>query len=87
MAAQLSTAIPVWIAAAIGALLIGILAPAEDYLLWLPVAMAAAVLMTFVIQVATTQKKGLVDRIMLSVGGAILVLAASTGVLSVVAAG
>ena len=87
MAAHLSTAIPVWVAAALGALLIGLFAPTDEFLVWIPVAMAASVLMTFVIQVASTQKKGLVDRIMLSVGGAILVLAAATGVLSLVAAG
>ena len=87
MAVHLSTAIPVWVAAAIGAVLIGLFAPTDQFLVWLPVAMASAVLMTFVIQVSTTQKKGLVDRIMLSVGGAILVLAAATGVLSLLAAG
>jgi membrane protein implicated in regulation of membrane protease activity len=87
MAVHLSTAIPVWVAAAIGAVLIGLFAPTDQFLVWLPVAMASAVLMTFVIQVSTTQKKGLVDRIMLSVGGAILVLAAATGVLSLIAAG
>ena len=86
MAPQLRTAIPVWVASLTAAVLIGTLAPAEEYLSLVPLAMAGAVLLTFVIQIATAQKKGLVDRIMVSFGGVVVILGAATLVLGLIAA-
>lgn len=85
MASQLRTAIPVWVASLIAAVLIGALA-SDRYLSLLPLAMAGAVLLTFVIQIATAQKKGLVDRIMVSFGGVVVILGAATLVLGLIAA-
>jgi hypothetical protein len=71
---------PVWVLVLIGSLFVAALAAAE-YLTWLPVVLAAAVLLTFCIQLALRQKEGFVSRLLLSVSGALVIVAAATGVL------
>ncbi|HEV7956230.1 MAG TPA: hypothetical protein VGP10_03620 [Marisediminicola sp.] len=85
MTSRLATVLPVWGVAAIAALVIGLLVPPEQYLQWLSIAMGVSVLITFCIQVAIVRKEGLVDRVVASVSGAIVILAAATLVLSLVA--
>lgn len=77
--------IPVWVIVAIGAVLVGLLfhrAPIE----WLPIVLFVGVLSTFAIQLARTEKGGLVNRVMASIGGAVVILAAATGVFALIAA-
>lgn len=78
---DLRSVIPIWILAAIGAVLIGVLAPAREYLTWLPIALAAAVLVTFCVQLSLDRKDGLVNRMMASLGGSVVILAIATVVL------
>jgi hypothetical protein len=68
----------VWAAAIVAALVIG-LTVREQYLTWLPVALAGAVIVTFMIQLGIQRKEGFVQRVMVSVAGAMVVLAAATG--------
>ena len=69
-----------WIAALVGAVIVGVFAPAQ-FLTWIPVVAAAAVLLTFVIQLSLQRKEGLVNRIIASVGGVLVILAVTTVVL------
>lgn len=71
---------PVWLAAALGAVLVAVFA-GELFLTWIPVVAAASVLLTFVIQISLQRKEGLVNRIIASVGGVLVILAATTVVL------
>lgn len=82
---RLRTVIPVWAAAVVAAVLIGTIASPDGYLDGVLIAMAGLVVLTFALQVALFEKDGLVDRMMVSVGGGILILAAATLVLSLVA--
>lgn len=82
---RVRTVIPVWAAAVVAAVLIGVVAPPSAYLDWLLIAMAGLVVLTFVLQLALFEKDGLVDRMMVSLGGSILILAAATLVLSLIA--
>ncbi len=86
MTTQLRTVIPVWVASALAAVFIALATPADQYLQWLPIAMAAALLLTFCIQLAIVQKEGLVHRVMLSAVGAILILGAATFILGLASA-
>jgi hypothetical protein len=70
----------VWLAALIGAVLVGAFA-GEEFLTWLPVVAGATVLLTFVIQLALQRKEGLVNRMIASVGGSVAILAVATVVL------
>ena len=80
MSWELRSILPVWLAAAAGAVIVGLFAPDAAFT-WLPVVMAGAILLTFVIQLALQRKEGLVSRVAASVGGAVVVLAVATGVL------
>ena len=79
----LTSVVPVWSLAVIGSVLVGLLAPREHYLAWLPLVLAADVLLTFCIQLAIVQKEGLVDRVMACLGGAVAILGVATVVLGV----
>lgn len=78
------TVLPVWAAVVLGAVIIGVASPAEQYFTWLAVALAAAVILTFVVQLSTLTKVGFVDRVMASAGGSVLILGIATGVLALV---
>lgn len=84
MAGSLRSVIPVWVAAVVGAIAVAVFAPSAP-LTWLPVVMAALVLLTFAIQLSLARKEGLVERMMASLGGALLVLVVATVVLAVLA--
>jgi hypothetical protein len=71
---------PVWIAALVGAVIVGAFA-GDQFLTWIPVVAAAALLLTFVIQLALQRKEGLVNRIIASVGGVLVILGIATVVL------
>jgi hypothetical protein len=71
----------VWLAALAGAILVGIFA-GEQFLTWIPVVAAAVLLLTFAIQLSLQRKEGLVNRIIASVGGVLVILGVTTVVLS-----
>lgn len=78
------TVLPVWAAAVVAALIIGVVSPADQYFTWIYVSLAVAVIVTFAVQLSTLTKVGFVDRVMASVGGAALILGIATGVLALV---
>ena len=77
MSLSARSVVPVWFAAALGAVVVGLTVP-QAALSWLPVVMGASILLTFVIQLGVSRKEGLVERIAASVGGALAVLALAT---------
>ena len=83
---QLKTVVPVWLLTVIAAVLIGLLSPVGQFLTWLPIALAAAVLLTFCLQLATLRKEGFVNRVMASLGGSVVILGIATAVLGTLAA-
>lgn len=72
---------PVWIAAAVGAGVVAVLGR-DDYLTWIPIVLAATVLLAFGIQLALQRKEGLVARLAASVAGSLVILAIATGALA-----
>jgi len=71
---------PVWLAALVGAVLVGVFA-GDAFLTWIPVVAAGTVLLTFVIQLSLQRKEGLVNRMIASIGGSVAIVAAATVVL------
>ena len=69
-----------WLAALVGAVLVGVFA-GNAFLTWIPVVAAGAVLLTFVIQLSLQRKEGLVNRMIASIGGSVAILAVATVVL------
>jgi hypothetical protein len=75
------TILPVWLATLAAAIAVGVLAGAA-YLTWLPVVLAGAALLTFVIQLALQRKEETVTRMIFSIGGALVILLGATVVLA-----
>ncbi|GAA0962966.1 hypothetical protein [Frigoribacterium faeni] len=72
------TIVPVWLATLVAAVLIVLLAPADDPFTWLSLSLGGAIVLTFVLQLAVSQKDGLVSRTMLSLCGSLVILAVAT---------
>jgi len=83
MAWSLRSVIPVWVLALLGAVAVGVFAASRS-LTWIPIVLAASVLLTMAIQLALQRKEGLVTRMMASLGGALVICAVATGILAFV---
>ena len=83
MAWSLRSVIPVWVLALLGAVAVGVF-DASRSLTWIPIVLAASVLLTMAIQLALQRKEGLVTRMMASLGGALVICAVATGILAIV---
>lgn len=70
----------VWALVAVAAIFVLTLAPHGEHLLWLAVTLAAGIIVTFSIQLGLDRKEGLVDRVMASLGGSLVLLAVATAV-------
>lgn len=66
--------VAVWIAAAIGAVIVLIVAAPEDRLVALSLTLAGSILLSFALQLGLSQTKGFVSRLTSSVLGASAVL-------------
>ena len=76
--------IPVWVLSLVAAIVIGLTTGPGEHLTWVGVALAGAVIVTFAIQLALQIKEGFVVRAMVSIGGAIIILAIATGIFALV---
>lgn len=81
---QLGSVLPVWVFSAIGAVIIGVVVPHDDHVTWLAIVLAAAVIVTFAIQLALQRTEGFVVRAMASIGVSVVILALASAVLAFV---
>lgn len=82
MSWQLSSVLPVWVLSLVGAVVIALVLPRDQYLTWVAIVLAGAVILTFLIQLALRRKEGFVVRAMASMGVAALILAVASGVVA-----
>jgi len=80
---QLASILPVWALAIVGSIVIGLFSLPAEYFTWVAIVFAAAILAAFTIQLAIRRKEGFVTRVMVSTGGALVVLAASSVIFAV----
>lgn len=66
--------IAVWITAAVAAVLVGILAPIDERAMWMPVALGGCLIVAFGIQLALGRSRGFIERVAVSVLGALFVM-------------
>ena len=76
------TILPVWLTTAVTAIIVGVTA-GDAFLTWLPVVLAGVLLLTFAIQLILSRKEELVTRMIVSIGGALVILIVATVVLAV----
>jgi hypothetical protein len=81
---QFFSVLPVWLLSVAGAIVIAVIVPRDLQLTWLAIALAAAVIATFAIQLAIQRTDGFVVRAMASIGASVAILAVATGVLALV---
>ena len=84
MSWQIASVLPVWAAALIAAVIIGLVSVADERVTWIAIALAGAIIATFAIQLGIQRKDGFVVRAMASIGGAIILLAIATGIFALV---
>jgi hypothetical protein len=82
--AHWTSIVVVWVLTAVGAVLVGVFTNSTDYLGWLGVVMAASILVSACVQLATQQKDGFVMRLGACATGSFALLAVTTGVLALV---
>lgn len=80
------TILPVWLTTLALVIVVGVLAGAA-FLTWMPLVLAAVLLLTFAIQLVLSRKEELVTRMIFSIGGALVILVAATIVLWLLAPG
>lgn len=71
---------PVWLLAAVGAVLVALLQP-DDGIVWLPIVLGVCTLTAFAIQLGGPTVPGLVDRLAAAVFGSVVVLALASAIL------
>ena len=86
MTSRLSSIVPVWVVAIVGAVLVGVIAAPSDNYRSLVIVLTVVVLLTFIIQLALPSKEGLVLRMAASIGGSVVLLAIATAILVVTGA-
>ena len=79
---KLASIIPIWILVLAAAIVIGIVSVDYEYFTWLPIALGATIVLTFVVQLSLRTKEGFVGRLVLSTVGALVILAIATAVLT-----
>lgn len=82
MGLLMRSVVPVWLLTLLGVVAVGVLVPAADYLVFLPVLLGLAMLVTFGAQMLEPVRKGYVDRVAASLTGAVVILGLSTIVLA-----
>jgi len=76
---QISSVLPVWVLSLAGAIVIAVVLPRDQYLTWVAIVLAGAVILTFLIQLGIRRTQGFVVRAMASIGISALILAIASG--------
>ena len=82
MTLKLASIIPIWVLVLCAAVVIGLVSTGYEYFTWLPIALGATIVLTFVVQLSLRKKEGFVARLVLSTVGALVILAVATVVLT-----
>lgn len=79
---QLLSVLPVWVLTLAAAVVIGVTSAPEQRITWVGITFAAAVVASFIVQLAIQKKEGFVVRTMASIGVSLIILAITSGVLA-----
>ena len=74
----------IWLVAAVCMVLTGLLVAPENRLVWTSLSLAGCTILTLAAQLSTGQKEGYVSRVTQSLVGAVVVLAAATGIFALI---
>jgi len=77
----------VWLLAVVCAVLTGLFSVPNEELAWTSLSLAGCTIVTLALQLATGRKEGYVNRVTMSVVGAVVVLGAATGIFGLLGLG
>ncbi len=75
MTLKLASIVPVWILVALATLIVALATPGFAFFTWLPIVLAASIILTFCIQLSLQRKEGFNGRLTLSTTGALVIVA------------
>ena len=82
MSWQWKSVVVVWLFALVCVVLTGLLSLPGQAMVWIGLSFAGCVIGTLCVQLATGRKEGYVNRVTMSLVGAVVVLAGATGIFS-----
>jgi hypothetical protein len=78
---KIASALPVWILVVVATVIVALTSHGYDFLTWLPIVLAAAIILTFCVQLAIRRTEGFNGRLNLTVGGSFVIVAAAALIL------
>lgn len=81
MTLKLASIIPIWLLVLAAALVVAVVTPGFEFFTWLAIVLAAAVLLTFAVQLGLQRKEGFNGRLALSTGGALVIVTVAAAIL------
>ena len=81
MTLKLASIIPIWLLVIAASIAVALVSPGFDFFTWLPIVLAAAVILTFCVQLGIRRKEGFNGRLALSTGGALVIVAVAAAIL------
>ena len=79
----MASIVPVWVLVLVVAVIIAVFTPSFGFYTWLPVTLAASIVLTFVVQLSLRRKEGFVGRLVLTSVGSLIILGIATLLLAV----
>lgn len=81
MTLKLASIIPIWLLVIAASIAVALVSPGFEFFTWLPIVLAAAVILTFCVQLGIRRKEGFNGRLALSTGGALVIVAVAAAIL------
>ncbi len=81
MTLKLASILPIWALVLIATIVVAIATPGTSYFTWLPIVLAASILVTFAVQLSLRRKEGFVSRLTMSAVGSLVITVIATIVL------
>lgn len=81
MTLKLASIIPIWLLVIAASIAVALVSPGFEFFTWLPIVLAAAVILTFCVQLGIQRKEGFNGRLALSTGGALVIVAVAAAIL------
>jgi hypothetical protein len=71
---KLVSILPVWVLVLAATVTVALTTPGFEFFTWLPIVLAASIILTFCVQLAIRRKDGFNGRLALSTGGALAIV-------------
>lgn len=81
MTLKLASIIPIWLLVIAASITVALVTPGLEFFTWLPIVLAAAVILTFCVQLGISRKDGFNGRLALSASGALVIVTVTAAIL------